>query len=141
MPKPPVQNLDSDAVLLETEKAFAEFQRAASPDEIDGMKELVRVWSSLARARTLLVDKKHPPAAREALRAVRELKVKFLRTRALVRDRDSFRSLSPGSRSRLAGLLFEAPRTAGVVPGVVLRSLINRTSRQCSTGDDTRLSA
>lgn len=106
---------DTEARLLEIENAFAEFEGVASPKHAAVMDDLVRVWLSLARARILPLAETPPSAAPEALQAVRELKLRFMRTRFLVRDCDSFRTLSPVSRGRLADLLFEAPETRGVV--------------------------
>ena len=100
---------DTEALLLETENAFAEFERVATPKHVEVMDELVRVWLSLARTRILSLDQTQPSAAHEALRTVRELKLRFMRARFLVRDCDSFRSLSPASRSRMADILFEVP--------------------------------
>ena len=92
-----------DSLLRETQSAFQEFGNAATQKDAVAMDELVLVWLEMARGRLATSDS--GATAREA----RQLKLKFMRARFLVRDCDSFRKMSPEGRKRIAECLFEVP--------------------------------
>ena len=109
VPSETFQRTRAESLLLETKNALVQFDRVATRKDALAMDELMEVWLDLARAEPVPSAEAPPASPVATLKATRELKLKFMRARFMVRDSESFRSLPPEVRRTFCDSLFEVP--------------------------------
>ena len=105
-------DVQTDSVLEEARLSFPSFYSISTVKDSSAMDELVLVWSLLTQRTNFSREVARPAEFTTGEPIDYDVKRRFMRARFLIRNCDTFRSLAPAERNRIAGILFEPSSSA-----------------------------